>query len=155
LPTNHTVPPATIRNRRRFPPNPSPAGAQITLVVGGRSVSLEPGTHYRGKVSRRHDGLGLAHLDASGSEVVLPLVELGAELRDPKRVDRLLQIGTEVTVGLSRDRHPKLRAHGSDWFRDRLRGRRFHLPRIRNVAATEAIAGAIVVTGGARLVRTR
>jgi hypothetical protein len=48
-----------------------------------------------------------------------------------------------------------LRAHGSDWFRDRLRGRRFHLPRIRNVAATEAIAGAIVVTGGARLVRTR
>ncbi len=92
---------------------------------------------------------------AAGSEVVLPLVELGAELRDPKRVDRLLQIGTEVTVGLSRDRHPKLRAHGTDWLRDRLRARRFHLPRTKNVAATAVAAVVIAAAGAFWLLRER
>jgi hypothetical protein len=155
LPTNQTEPPEQIRSRRNFPAHPSPAGAEITLIVNGRPVALEPGTQYRGTVEQRHDGLGLAHLAGNGSDVVLPLVELGAELRDPKRVDRLLQIGTEVTVGLSRDRHPKLRAHGKDWLRDRLRSRRFHLPRTANVAATAAVTGIIVVAGVTWLLRAR
>ncbi len=155
LPTNHTEPPGQIRRRRRFPEHPSPAGAEITLIVDGRSVALEPGAQYRGTVARRHDGLGLAHLEGRGREVVLPLVELGAELRDPKRVDRLLQIGTEVTVGLSRDRHPKLRAHGTDWLRDRLRARRFHLPRTRNIAGTAAVAGIVAAAGALWLLRER
>jgi hypothetical protein len=153
LPTNHTVPPEQIRARRKFPERPSPAGAEITLIVNGRSVPLKPGAQYRGTVARRHDGLGLAHLQGRGDEVVLPLVELGAELRDPKRVDRLLQIGTEVTVGLSRGRHPKLSAHGTDWLRDRLRYRRFHLPRTRNIATTAVIAGVAVVAGAFWLLR--
>jgi hypothetical protein len=156
LPTNHTEPPAQIRNRRKFPPDPSPAGAEITLIVNGRSVALEPGMKYRGTVARRHDGLGLADLMGDSAEVVLPLVELGAELRDPKRVDRLLQIGTEVTVGLSRDRHPKLRAHGTDWLLDRLRSRRLHLPRARNVIGTAAVlAGLVMLAGAAWFVRAR
>ena len=155
LPTNHSEPPAQIRSRRKFPPDPSPAGAEITLIVDGRPVPLAPGAQYRGTVERRHDGLGLAHLRGTGSEVVLPLVELGAELRDPKRVDRLLQIGTEVTVGLSRDRHPKLRAHGTDWLRDRLRARRFHLPRTKNVAATAVAAVVIAAAGAFWLLRER
>jgi hypothetical protein len=153
LPTNHTDPPEQIRMRRKFPEHPSPAGAEITLIVNDRSVPLKPGAHYRGTVARRHDGLGLAHLESGDTHVVLPLVELGAELRDPKRVDRLLQIGTEVTVGLSRDRHPKLSAHGTDWLRDRLRYRRFHLPRTRNVAVAVVVAGVVVVTGALWLLR--
>jgi hypothetical protein len=155
LPTRHTEPPAQIRARRKFPADPSPAGDEITLIVDGRSVPLKPGARYRGTVARRHDGLGLAHLAASASEVVLPLVELGAELRDPKRVDRLLQIGTEVTVGLSRDRHPRLRAHGTDWLCDRLRSRRFHLPRTRNVAAIAVLAGLVMLAGAVWFVRER
>jgi hypothetical protein len=155
LPTQLTEPPEQIRRRRKFPPDPSPAGAEITLIVDNRSVSLAPGMKFRGSVERRHDGLGLAHLKATEGEVVLPLVELGAELRDPKRVDRLLQIGTEVTVGLSRDRHPRLTAHGTDWLRDRLRYRRFHLPRTRNVAATAVIAGVAVLAGAVWLLRQR
>jgi hypothetical protein len=70
-------------------------------------------------------------------------------------VDRLLQIGTEVTVGLSRDRHPKLSAHGTDWLRDRLRYRRFHLPRIRNVATTAVLAVGVLVAGAFWLLRER
>ena len=147
LPSNLTEPPEQIRTRRRFPEHPSPAGAEITLIVNGRSVPLKPGARYRGTVTQRHDGLGLAHLESRDARVVLPLVELGAEMRDPERVDRLLQIGTEVTVGLSRDRHPKLSAHGTDWLRDRLRYRRFHLPRTQNLATTAVVAGVLLAAG--------
>jgi hypothetical protein len=155
LPTNVTEPPEQIRTRRKYPKRPSPAGAEITLIVNDRSVPLKPGTRYRGTVAQRHDGLGLAHLESRDAQVVLPLVELGAELRDPKRVDRLLQIGTEVTVGLSRDRHPKLRAHGTDWLRDRLRYRRFHLPRTQNLATTAIAVGAVAAAGAFWLLRER
>jgi hypothetical protein len=144
LPTRHTDPPDQIRRRRRFPENPSPAGAEITLIVDERPVPLEPGTTYRGRVVERHDGLGLARLRTSAHDVVLPLAELGIELRDPKRVDRLLQVGTEVTLGLRRDRHPALRAHGLDWFVDRIRWRRIHLPRTRNVVASAALGVALL-----------
>jgi hypothetical protein len=155
LPTNHTDPPAQIRTRQRFPRNPSPAGAQITLVVDGRSVPLEPGTEYRGRIVARHDSLALARMVTQSGEVVLPLVELGIELRDPRRVDRLLQPGTEVTVGLRRDRHPRLVAHGSDWLRDRLRWRQFHLPRPQNALATAALASVAVAVGIGWYVRAR
>jgi hypothetical protein len=148
LPTQHTDPPAQILTRRRFPLDPAPAGAQITLVVNDRSVPLAPGNVYRGTIVARHDGLNLARMKTKTGEVVLPLVELGVEMRDPERVDCLLRVGTEVTVGLRRDRNPKLAAHGTDWLRDRLRWRAFHLPRTRNVVATAAIAGAAVVAAG-------
>lgn len=149
LPTTHTDPPAHIRDRRRFPPDPAPAGAEITLIVDGRSVPLEPGAQYRGTVIGRHDGLNLARMQTTAGEVVLPLVELGIELRDPKRVDRLLQVGTEVTVGLHRDRHPRLVAHGSDWLRDRVRWRQLHLPRAVNVAVSAVAVGAVLLAGAA------
>ncbi len=148
LPTNHTQPPAQIQQRRLFPPDPAPAGAEITLIVDGRSVPLKPGTQYRGTVVNRHDGLALAELAAGGSRVALPLAELGVELRDPKRVDRLLQVGTEVTVGLRRDRYPKLVAHGEDWLRDLFGQRRFHLPRTKNVVSTAAIAAVAAAIAG-------
>ena len=155
LPTMHTDVPAQIRMRRRFPRDPSSAGARITLIVDGRSLPLEPGTQYRGTIVGRHDGLGLARLQTSSHEVVLPLIELGIELRDPQRVDRLLRVGTEVTVGLGRDRHPRLVAHGADWLRDRLSQRRFHLPRTRNVAASAAVAVIAALGGAVWFVRRR
>jgi hypothetical protein len=146
LPTTHTEPPAQIRNRRMFPRKPAPAGAEITLIVDGQSVPLTPGTQYRGTVTARHDALNIARLQTAAGEVVVPLAELGAELRDPKRVDRLLRVGTEVTLGLRSDRHPRLVAHGTDWFRDRLRWRQLHLPRPKVVVAA-AVGGLVVLAG--------
>ncbi len=151
LPTNHTDPPEQIRHRRRFPRSPAAAGAEITLIVDGRSLPLAPGMQFRGTIVGRHDGLGLARLKTPTHDVVLPLAELGVELRDPKRVDRLLRIGTEVTVGLRRDRHPRLVAHGTEGVRDRLGWRRFHLPRAKVVAAT-AVVIALVAAGGVWLI---
>jgi hypothetical protein len=146
LPTTHTDPPAQIRARRPYPRKPAAAGAEITLVVDGQSVPLEPGTTYRGRVTRRHDGLGLAWLRTATGEVVLPLAELGLELRDPRRVDRLLRVGTDVTVGLRSDRHPRLVAHGGDWLRDRLRWRQLHLPRVK-IAVPILLGSALVIAG--------
>ncbi len=155
LPTNRTDPPAQVRTRERFPAHPAPAGAEITLIVDGQSVPLGLGTQYRGRIVGRHDGLELARMQTATSEVVLPLIELGVELRDPKRVDRLLRVGTEVTVGIGRDRHPKLVAHGSDWLRDQFAQRRFHLPRPSNVAGAAALAGLIALVGAAWYLRSR
>lgn len=155
LPTTHTEPPEQIRTRRRFPPDPAPAGAEITLIVDGRSVPLEPGKQYSGTIVARHDALRIARLQTDSSEVVLPLVELGVELRDPKRVDRLLQVGTEVTVGLARDRHPRLTAHGVEWLFDQFGQRRFHLPRTQNVVVTAALASVVVLSGVVWFVRKR
>jgi hypothetical protein len=147
LPTAHTEPPEQILRRQRFPPDPAPAGAYITLIVDGRSVPLEPGTRYRGTIVSRHDGLELVRLQTSESYLAIPVVELGLELRDPKRVDRLLRVGTEVTVGLREDRHPQLIAHGPDWLRDRLRARQWHLPRPTNVVAAAAV-GVVAAAAG-------
>jgi hypothetical protein len=134
-----TDPPAQIRNRRRFPPDPAPAGAQITLILDGRAVPLEPGTEYRGTIVARHDALSVATLrTTTGSDVMLPLVELGVEMRDPKRVDQLVRVGNELTVGLHRDRHPKLIAHGDASVDDTMRWHRFHAPPWRNVFVTAA-----------------
>lgn len=155
LPTTHTDPPEHIRRRRRFPHDPAPAGAEITLIVDDRAVPLEPGTHYRGTIVARHDALEFARLRTAAGDVVLPLAELGVELRDPKRVNRIVVVGTEVTIGLDRDRHPKLVAHGGDWLHDRLRWRRFHAPRPRNVAGTLAIGGALLTLGLAWWLRDR
>jgi len=115
--------------RRRFPSDPAPAGAFITLIVAGQAVPLRPGDSYRGEIVARNDALGVAILRGEEGEIVLPLGELGVELRDPKRVDRLLQIGSELTVGLHRDRHPHLKAHGRAARRDAFRARRAHAPR--------------------------
>ena len=71
-------------------------------------------------------------------EVVLPLAELGVELRDPKRVDELFRVGNEVTIGLHRDRHPKLAAHGNAWAQDRFGWHRFHAPRPSEIAGGTA-----------------
>lgn len=128
LPTSHTDPPAHVRNRRHFPKDPSPSGAQITLVVDGRSTPLRPGDAYTGKIVERHDALGIARLRTASSDIVLPLSELGVELRDPKRVDRLFRVGMELTIGLHRDRRPKLVAHGSAKTGDAFLSRRFHAP---------------------------
>lgn len=150
LPSRHTEPPRQIAARRRFPPDPAPAGAQITLVVDGRSVPLEPGNQYRGAIVDRNDALGLAILrTADGVEVVLPLTELGVELRDPKRVDELMRVGVELTVGLHSDRHPKLVAHGDAALIDRFRARRLHAPRPANVAGAAALGiGLLVAVAG-------
>ena len=156
LPSKHTDPPEQIRNRRHFPPDPAPAGAVITLIVDGTPVPLEPGTEHRGTVVNRHDALALATLHSlSGSEVVLPLAELGVELRDPKRVDQLLRVGNEVTVGLRRDRRPKLVAHGSAATQDTVTWHRFHAPPWRNVFATSAIALAALGIGAVIALRRR
>ncbi len=156
LPTRHTAPPAQIARRRFFPHDPAPQGAQITLVVGDESVPLVPGTEYRGTVFERHDALGLAFMrTGDGVEVVLPLAELGIELRDPRRVDELARVGTELTVGLHRDRHPKLAAHGNAWARDRFAWHRLHAPRPVEIA-TSVVAGlAVVALAGALVVRSR
>jgi hypothetical protein len=146
LPSAHTDPPEQIRNRRHFPPDPQPQGAQITLVAGGRSVPLQPGNEYRGTVVARHDALGLATLrTGAGIDVVLPLTELGVELRDPKRVDELLHVGTELTVGLHSDRHPKIVVHGSASVDDRFTWHRPHLPRPVNVAGALALGALALV----------
>ena len=141
LPAQMTEPPAQIRNRRRFPSDPAPSGAQITVTVDGRAVPLEPGTEYRGTIVARHDALSIATLrTATGNDVALPLVELGVEMRDPKRVDQLFRVGNELTVGLHRDRHPKLIAHGTAGVDDTMRWHRFHAPPWRNVFATAGAA---------------
>ena len=155
LPSQHTEPPENIRSRRRFPSDPAPAGAEITLVVDGQSVPLEPGNRFRGTIVSRHDAVSLARLQSHDGYVVLPLIELGVEMRDPQRVNRLLRVGTEVTVGLRRDRHPKLDAHGYDWFRDIFAQRRFHLPRSRDVVLAAAVTAGVVLIGSVWFVRER
>jgi hypothetical protein len=147
LPTTHTNPPDQIRNRPRFPAQPAAAGAQITLVVNGESVPLVPGNDYRGRVIERHDSLALATLATASGEVVLPLVELGNELRDPKRVDSLLRVGNEVTVGLHADREPKLIAHGDAALADALAPRQAHAPRPLAVIAGAVAAVAVFFAG--------
>ncbi len=147
LPSTHTPPPKQIVGRRHFPKDPSPAGDEITLIVADRAVPLEPGATYRGTIVERLDSVSIVRLRTSGADVVLPIVELGAELRDPKRVDRLCRVGNDVTIGLDRDRHPKLVVHGGNWLRDRIRWRRLHAPRPVNIAGT-VIAGAVVLTVG-------
>jgi hypothetical protein len=141
LPTRHTAPPDQIVDRRRFPADPAPAGAQITLIVDGKSVPLAPGNEHRGTIVDRNDALALATLHSTtGIEVVLPLTELGFELRDPKRVDHLFRVGNELTVGLHRDRRPKLIAHGDTAFDDNLTWHQFHAPPWRNVFVTTALS---------------
>jgi hypothetical protein len=146
LPSTHTEPPEQIRDRRFFPPDPQPQGAQITLVVAGKSAPLAPGDAYRGTIVSRHDALGLATMrEADGREVVLPLTELGVELRDPKRIDELLRVGTELTVGLHSDRHPRLAVHGTAAsVRDRFKWHRPHLPRPVNLAGGLAVVAVAI-----------
>jgi len=152
LPTTHTDPPEQIRRRRRFPKDPAPGGAEITLIVNGRAVPLEAATEYTGTIVDRHEALALVTLRTEHADVVLPVVEMGVEMRDPKRVDRLFRVGTDLTVGLRGDRHPRLVAHGDDWLFDRLRWRRLHLPRWQN-AAEAALAGAGALAAGLLLWR--
>jgi len=155
LPTTHTEPPQQIRERRRFPRSPAPAGAEITLVVDGISRPLVPGNTYRGTIVARNDALALATLRTNQNvAVVLPLGELGVELRDPKRVDRLLRVGTRVSVGLRPDRHPRLRRLGPARLRDQLGPRRFHAPSHRRLAGFGAICAAIL-SGAATLAYAR
>jgi len=135
MPAVHTEPPKQIAQRVRFPEKPAAAGAEITLVLDGTSIPLEPGTTYSGKVVARNDAIGIATLATTdGSTIVLPLAELGFELRDPKRVDRLLRTGRKVSVGLRFDRHPRLVSRGSRSLGELLRLRRFHLPRTFDLA---------------------
>ena len=149
LPTSHTDPPQQILERRHFPSDPAPSGAQITLVVDGRSVPLRPGTAYTGTIVERHDALGIARLRTDSSDVVLPLTELGVELRDPQRVDHLLCVGSKLTVGLHRDRRPKIVVHYSAAGADPLVSRRFHAPPWRyaiplTALGCAALAGAFI-----------
>ena len=144
LPSTHTEPPEQIRERRRFPSDPAPAGAEITLVIAGKSVPLVPGATYTGTIVARNDALSLATLRTSDRvDIVLPIAELGVELRDPKRVDRMFRVGSRLAVGLRRDRHPRLRTLGLASFRDRLGPRRFHAPRPKQIFVS------IVLTLGA------
>jgi hypothetical protein len=148
LPSKHTEPPDQIRQRRHFPRDPNPAGAVITLIVDGRSMPLRPGSEYRGIVVERNDPLYLATLRTEGGgSVVVPIAELGVEMRDPKRVDKLFQAGNEVTLGLHRDRRPKLIAHGAASLDDTLRWHQFHAPPWRNVFATSAIGLVALIAG--------
>jgi hypothetical protein len=147
LPTAHTEPPPNIRTRRRFPKDPAPAGGLVTLILDGTSIPLEPGNEYRGLIVDRLEAITLATMRAGEHDVVLPVGELGGELRDPKRVDALFRVGNELTVGLDADRYPKLIAHGATYFEDRLRPRRLHLPN-----RTSIVAGAFAVVAGAALV---
>ncbi len=135
IPSTHTEPPQHIARRIRFPADPAPAGAEITLVRDGASVALEPGTTFAGRVVARNDALGTATLMTSeGSTIVLPLAELGIEMRDPKRVDRLLREGREVTVGLRSDRRPRLVSRDVRSFGEAFGIRRFHAPRPLDIA---------------------
>ncbi len=147
LPTKRTEPPAHIVARRHFPEDPSPAGAMIALIVDERCVPLAPGTRYRGTIVERHEALGIATLRTQTSDVVLSLAELGVELRDPKRVSALFREGVEITVGLHRDRHPKLVAHRASWVKDRLKWRRLHTPRPINLMGTAAAATVLLAAG--------
>ncbi len=144
LPTSRTDPPQQIRERRRFPQDPAPSGAQITLVVDGGSVPLQPGTAYTGTIVERHDALGIARLRTESSDVILPLTELGVELRDPERVDNLLRVGSRLTVGLHRDRRPKIVVHYSAAGRDAFVSRRFHAPPWRSAIPLTALGCAIL-----------
>ena len=159
LPQRRTKPPEQIRKRQRFPSDPAPGGAETTIVVGGKSVALEPDSVYRGRVTARNDALGIAVVEGddgngdSTARIVLPIWDLGVELRDPNRVDRLFRPGTDVTLGLDRDRHPRLRAHGLRGGRDRLRFRRFHAPRAVNVAGTVLGIAAVAAFGATWFVR--
>ena len=91
MPSVHTDPPEHIRTRRFFPPDPTPAGAQLTILVDKRPTALSPGDRYRGTIVDRHDALGLATLRTGTADCVFPLAEFGVEMRDPKRVDALLR----------------------------------------------------------------
>jgi hypothetical protein len=141
LPSAQADPPDTIRERRRFPSDPQPAGGFVTFVRDSKAAALKPGDKYRGRVTDRHDALGFATIATADGELVLPLAELGVEMRDPKRVDALVRVGNELTLGLQRDRHPRLVAHGALYFADRLQWRRFHAPRGRNIAVTILAVG--------------
>lgn len=147
LPTVQTDPPANVVHRRHYPADPSPAGGLVTLVRNGISVPFEPGTRYRGTIVDRNDALGIATMRTSTSdEIVLPIAELGVELRDPKRVDALFRVGIELTVGLRGDRHPRLVAHGDTYLTDRLTWRRLHAPPPPTMIVTGfALAAAIVL----------
>ncbi|GAC1410884.1 MAG: hypothetical protein NVSMB64_20280 [Candidatus Velthaea sp.] len=148
MPSVHTDPPEHIRRRRHFPSDPQAAGARITLVSAGRPVPLSPGDRYRGTIVDRHDALGLATLRTATGDCVLPIADFGVEMRDPERVNALFQVGTELTVGLHRDRHPKLVSHGRAAVGDNLAWRRFHAPRAVNIITTIAV-GAVVLAGAA------
>ena len=154
MPTRKTEPPQHIRTRRRYPKHPDPAGGYISLVADGSSVPLEPGKSYRGTVVSRNDALGITTLRTDNGECTLPIADLGVELRDPKRVNELFNVGNTVTVGLHHDRHPKLIAHGSRYLPDRLRWRRLHVPRWINVVTTVAI-GAAIITAAIVWIRAR
>lgn len=148
MPSVHTDPPEHIRTRRFFPPDPTPAGAQLTILVDKRPTALSPGDRYRGTIVDRHDALGLATLRTSAADCVFPLAEFGVEMRDPKRVDALLRVGNQITIGLHHDRHPKLVRHGPAAVADKLTPRRFHAPRPVNVVTTLAV-GTLVLAAAA------
>lgn len=150
LPTKHTDPPEQIAKRVRFPTEPEPGGAEITLVVDGKSVPLAPGAVFEGRVEFRNDALNIAALKTrDGSSVILPLAELGVELRDPKRVDALLREGNDIRLGLRSDRHPRLVSRGRRSFNERMGVRRFHAPQPLDIArATVAtVLGLGIVAG--------
>jgi hypothetical protein len=99
-------------------------------------------------VVERNDALYLATLRGdTGKSVVLPIAELGIEMRDPKRVDGLFRVGNEITVGLHADRHPKLIAHGAAGLDDAMNWHQFHAPPWRNVIVTSAVGVAVVAAG--------
>ena len=143
LPSHHTEPPANLRSRQRFPADPAAAGGFVTVVVGGVSAPLEPRSRYTGRIVVRNDALGVATLRTATADVILPIGELGVELRDPKRVDQLFRVGNELTLGLHADRYPKLVVHGPSYFADRLQWRRFHAPRPLHIAA--GVASAVIL----------
>lgn len=156
LPAAHTQPPAQIAARRRFPKKPQPAGAEITLVVDSTTMPLTSGDSYEGTIERVDDALGVAFLAATdGRKIMLPLTELRVELRDPERVDRLLKVGSHLTVGLHRDRHPMLVPHGSAAADDALVWHRFHAPSWTKVAVTTALGVALLGAAGYAWFRAR
>lgn len=156
LPTTHTEPPEQIRERRRFPSEPSPAGAELTLVVDGKSVPLVPGATYTGTIVARNDALFLATLRTNDDvDIVLPIAELGVELRDPKRVDRLFRVDSRLSVGLRRDRHPRLKPHGNAWLRDRFGPRRFHAPNPMQIAVSTTLGLGVAALASFAFARIR
>ncbi len=157
LPQQHTEPPESIRTRPHFPEEPDPAGGLITLLVAGRAVPLVPGSSYRGTVVARNDALGAVTIAGDAGTCVLPITDLGAELRDPKRVDELFRVGNDLTVGLHRDRHPRLVVHGTKYLGDRLKWRRFHAPRPLEVVGIVAtsVVGLAAIAGAIAWYRTR
>ena len=155
IPTTHTEPPEPIAKRVKFPAEPAPGGAEITLVVDGKSIPLVPGAVFEGRVETRNDALNIATLRTrDGTTVVLPLAELGVELRDPKRVDTLLREGNDVRLGLRGDRHPRLVSRGRRSLGERFGVRRFHAPQPLDIARATAatVLGLGIVAGlGARV----